>query len=109
MGRTADEPLRFGAVAERPPLRVLVAVGRVAGCSLALQVLLTRLFAAVLFYHFGFLAISLALLGTGAGGLLLYVRPRWFERPSVSAVLARFSALLALLLVIAPSLLVRVS
>lgn len=88
---------------------MLVAVGLVAGCALALQVLLTRLFAAVLFYHFGFLAISLALLGTGAGGLLLYVRPQWFERPSVHAALARFSALLALLLVIVPSLLVRVS
>jgi spermidine synthase len=88
---------------------MLVAVGLVAACALALQVLLTRLLAAVLFYHFGFLAISLALLGTGAGGLLLYVRPRWFERPTVEAALARWSALLALLLVTVPALLVRVS
>jgi hypothetical protein len=88
---------------------MLVAVGLVAACALALQVLLTRLLAAVLFYHFGFLVISLALLGTGAGGLLLYVRPRWFERPTVEAALARWSALLALLLVVVPALLVRVS
>ena len=90
-------------------MRTLVAVGLVAGCALALQVLLTRLLAAVLFYHFGFLAISLALLGTGAGGLLLYVRPRWFERPSVEAALARWTGLLAVLLVVVPALLVRVS
>jgi len=88
---------------------MLFGVGLIAGCVLAVQVLLTRLLAAVLFYHFGFLAISLALLGTGAGGLALYVRPAWFERPSLAAVLARFGVLFALLLVAVPSLLVRVS
>ena len=40
-----------------------MAVGLVAGIVLALQVLLTRLFSAALFYHFSFLSISLALLG----------------------------------------------
>ncbi len=53
--------------ATRPALRTLAGIALVAGCTLALQVLLTRLFSAVLFYHFGFLAISLALLGIGAG------------------------------------------
>lgn len=94
-------------MAERLPVRTLAAVGLVAGCALALQVLLTRLFAAVLFYHFGFLAISLALLGTGAGGLLLYARPRWFERRALDATLARWSVLLALLLVLVPLAIVR--
>ena len=75
---------------------------------LALQVLLTRLFAAVLFYHFGFLAISLALVGTGAGGLIVYVRPRWFERVPVGVTLARLAAAFALLLVVVPLALVRV-
>ena len=79
----------------RPPLRVTVGVGLVAACTLALQVLLTRLFSAVLFYHFAFFSISLALLGTGAGALVLYVRPGWFERPSIEAALARWSAALA--------------
>ena len=52
----------MGAVGDRrPPVHVLVAVGLVAGSTLALQVLLTRIFAAVLYYHFGFMAISLAL------------------------------------------------
>ena len=94
-------------MAARPHARTLVAVGLVAGCALALQVLLTRLFAAVLFYHFGFLAISLALLGTGAAGLLLYARPNWFERRPLDATLARWSVALALLLVAVPALLVR--
>src|SRR5688500_12977038 len=91
-----------------PPLRVLLGIALVAGCTLALQVLLTRLFSAVLFYHFGFLAISLALLGTGAGGLALYVRPRWFDRRPSEATLARWSTAFAALLVLVPLLLVRI-
>jgi hypothetical protein len=95
-------------VPERPTLRTLLAVGLVAGCVLALQVLLTRLFSAVLYYHFGFLAISLALVGTGAGGVIVYIRPGWFERGGITAVLARLSAGLALLLVLVPLALVRI-
>ena len=59
---------RVSPTPSRPPLRVLLGVGLVAGSTLALQVLLTRVFAAVLYYHFGFLAISLALLGRRRGG-----------------------------------------
>ena len=35
--------------------------------ALLLELALTRLFSVVLFYHFAFLAISIALLGLGAG------------------------------------------
>ncbi|HLM27537.1 MAG TPA: hypothetical protein VK304_11295 [Thermoleophilaceae bacterium] len=76
-------------LAGRPPLRLLIAVGLIAGSTLALQVLLTRVFAAVLFYHFGFLAISLALLGVGGGAILIYVRPAWFERVPLQQAMAR--------------------
>jgi hypothetical protein len=91
----------------RLPLRVAVGVGIVAASTLALQVLLSRLFAAVLLYHFAFLAISLALLGVGAGAILIYVRPAWFERGGVDRSLARWAAILAGLLVIVPAALVR--
>jgi hypothetical protein len=94
-------------VTSRPATRALAGIGLVAGCALALQVLLTRLFSAVLFYHFGFLAISLALLGTGVGGLLLYVRPQWFARQPLTQQLSRWSLLLAGLLMLVPFLLVR--
>ncbi len=90
---------------ERAPARVLLAIGLVAGCTLALQVLLTRLYAAVLFYHFGFLAISLALLGTGAGAIAVYVRPAWFA--ASTAALARACVAFALLLALVPLVLVR--
>src|SRR4051812_887094 len=112
--RHSPGPIRFAfagstlkTVFPRPAVRALVGIGLVAGCALALQVLLTRLFSAVLFYHFGFLAISLALLGTGVGGLLLYVRPQWFERQPLTTQLMRWSLLLSGLLVVVPLLLVR--
>lgn len=92
----------------RPPLRVFVAIGLVAGTTLALQVLLTRLFSAVLFYHFSFLAISLGLLGTGGGALLVSVGSDWFDRRALEAQLARWCVLYAALLVAAPAVLVRI-
>jgi hypothetical protein len=92
---------------ERPTSRDLAGIALIAGSGLALQVLLTRLFSAVLFYHFSFLAISLGLLGTGAGALLVYVRPEWFARRALRAELARWAALLGVLLAVAPLVLVR--
>jgi hypothetical protein len=41
--------------------------------ALLLELGLTRLFSVVLFYHFAFLAISIALLGLGAGGVFAYL------------------------------------
>ena len=42
--------------------------------ALLLELALTRLFSVVLFYHFAFLAISIALLGLGAGGVFAHLR-----------------------------------
>ena len=92
----------------RPPLRVLVAIGLVAGTTLALQVLLTRLFSAVLYYHFSFLAISLGLLGTGGGALLVSVFAPRIDRRPLEAQLARGCALYAALLAAVPLVLVRI-
>ena len=47
----------------------------VALCSLAtilLELTLTRIFSVVFYYHFAFLAISIALFGLGAGGIVSY-------------------------------------
>src|SRR2546423_5987626 len=93
---------------ERPPLRALVGIGLVAGVTLAFQVLLTRVFSAVLFYHFSFLAISLALLGIGTGALAVYVRPGVFERLPVERTLAWGAVALAVLLPAVSLVLVRI-
>ena len=50
--------------------------------SLMLEVVLTRIFSVTLWYHFAFLAISLALSGSAIAGILLYFAPslRTWER-----------------------------
>ena len=80
-----------GAAAAEPRRRTLLALALVTACTLALQVVLTRLFSAVLPYHFSFLAISLALLGAGAGALVTYVRADRFTGPTLT-LLARWCA-----------------
>ncbi len=42
-----------------------------------LELTLTRIFSVVYFYHFAFLAISIALFGLGAGGVFSYVVAGW--------------------------------
>jgi len=58
--------------------------------SLLLEVALTRLFSVVLYYNFAFLAISLAMLGLGAGGVYSYLRrdrlARWNLRKLASVI-----------------------
>ena len=45
--------------------------------TLLLELSLTRIFSVVLYYHFAFLAISIALFGLGAGGICSYVVAGW--------------------------------
>ncbi|MBZ5572885.1 MAG: hypothetical protein LAO09_13520 [Acidobacteriia bacterium] len=56
--------------------------------ALLLELALTRLFSVVLFYHFAFLAISIALLGLGSGGVLAYLAKRWLLRVQTRSLLA---------------------
>ena len=61
-------------VPSRPRRRLVIALGAVSFSGLLLEFSLTRLFSVVLFYHFAFLAVSLALLGLGAGGVFAHLR-----------------------------------
>ena len=62
------------AVREQIPERTLLTgLALTSFASLLLELALTRLFSVVLFYHFAFLAISIALLGLGAGGVFAYL------------------------------------
>src|SRR5207248_303505 len=65
---------------------VMLAVALVSLSSLLLELALTRLFSVVLFYHFAFLAISVALLGLGAGGVFAHVRREWLLQWSISRI-----------------------
>lgn len=58
---------------QEKPLRLASVIAIISCASLLLELALTRLFSVVLFYHFAFLAISVALLGLGAGGVFAHV------------------------------------
>jgi spermidine synthase len=58
---------------EIPERTLLFGLGLTSFAALLLELALTRLFSVVLFYHFAFLAISIALLGLGAGGVFAYL------------------------------------
>jgi hypothetical protein len=55
----------------------LAAIALTSFSALLLELALTRLFSVVLFYHFAFLAISVALLGLGAGGVFAHLWRNW--------------------------------
>ncbi|MGB7820822.1 MAG: hypothetical protein WBL22_01400, partial [Candidatus Sulfotelmatobacter sp.] len=69
----APAPTRLAEVSERT---LLAGLGLTSFAALLLELALTRLFSVVLFYHFAFLAISIALLGLGAGGVFAYMLKR---------------------------------
>lgn len=70
----------------------MVGVAMIAMATLAYEVLLTRIFSVTLWYHFGFLAISLALLGTAASAVLCFLFPERLQGQRHLAVL-RVSAM----------------
>ena len=57
--------------------QVYLAVGLTTLATLLLELSLTRIFSVVFYYHFAFLAISIALFGLGAGGVFSYVVAGW--------------------------------
>ena len=59
---------------------LLLPVALTSFTALLLELALTRLFSVVLFYHFAFLAISIALLGLGAGGVFAYIARQWLQK-----------------------------
>src|SRR5438270_8322349 len=81
---------------------IVIAVALVSFASLLLELALTRLFSVVLFYHFAFFAISVALLGLGSGGVFAHVRRAWlaqFDMPTLGARLCLLNSILILVTV----------
>ena len=73
MAAIASSAVPTSAKAEIPEKTLLAGLALTSFASLLLELALTRLFSVVLFYHFAFLAISIALLGLGAGGVFAYL------------------------------------
>jgi spermidine synthase len=67
--------------------------------TLLLELALTRIFSVVFYYHFAFLAISIALFGLGLGGVFSYVVAGW--KGPLFARLGRLSLINSLLVILA--------
>jgi len=62
--------------------RVYSGVALTSLATLLFELSLTRIFSVVFYYHFAFLAISIALFGLGVGGVISYVLPAKLAWPS---------------------------
>jgi len=56
-----------------------------------MELILTRIFSVKLYYHYAFMVISLALLGSGASGIYVYLFPGFFKRERLERHLHLFS------------------
>jgi hypothetical protein len=83
-------------VAKPKPLQIL-GVLLVSMGSLTLEIAFTRVFSVIMWYHFAFLAISLALMGSAGAGVALFLlprltvpetAPRWIERGALGLALS---------------------
>ncbi|HLE35558.1 MAG TPA: hypothetical protein VI699_00270 [Candidatus Acidoferrales bacterium] len=76
-------------------------VGLLSASVLMVELLLTRLFSVILYYHFAFLAVALAMMGLGAGGLIIYLNRHRISAKSLPASYVRLGAAMALGIVLA--------
>jgi hypothetical protein len=91
----------------QPSARQLAGVGLISATLLMTELCLTRIFSVVMYYHFAFLAISIALFGLSASGVFAYIARRLFDRHDTGALLARLSIVYAVCTIVSLFALVR--
>lgn len=67
--------------------------------TLTYEILLTRIFSVTMWYHFSFVAISVAMFGMTAGAILVYLSPGFFRQERLRRHLAAGSLLFAVTVV----------
>ncbi len=68
--------------------------------TLMYEILLTRIFSVTMYYHYAFVAISIAMFGMTVGAILVYLLPNFFTQERVKYHLALSSLLFAVSMVI---------
>lgn len=71
----------------------------IALATLMFEILLTRIFSVTMWYHFAFVAISVAMFGMTVGAILVYLLPHFFTREALHRHLAAASLLFAVAVV----------
>ncbi len=65
---------------------IFIGVFLIALCTLMYELLLTRIFSVTMYYHFSFLALSIAMFGISVGGMLVFAYEKWFEKQNIFSV-----------------------
>jgi spermine/spermidine synthase len=90
-----------------PTRRHLAGIALVSATLLMIELALTRIFSVVMYYHFAFLAISIALFGVSASGVFAYAARRRLDRIDTDRLLAIESLIYAAATIVALFWLVR--
>jgi spermidine synthase len=72
----------------------LIGIGLLCFANLLLEVLITRLFSATMFYHFTFMAVGLAMFGIAASGVYVFLNGAKFQT-DLQGYLAKYARLFA--------------
>src|SRR6185436_19103880 len=88
--------------------RSLFGVACISAALLMIELALTRIFSVTMYYHFAFLAISIALFGLSASGVYVYVARHALNRRSTESLLAIHSLVFAGAAVLSLAALVRI-
>ncbi len=76
--------------------RIFLGISLTTLAVLMLELTLTRLFSATMYYHFAFMAISLALFGSGVSGVFIYLFQRRFDPARTGRWLSLWAVLFSL-------------
>src|SRR5215216_6210517 len=87
---------------------ILVGIGAVSAALLMTELALTRIFSVTMYYHFAFLAISIALFGLSASGVFVYVLRRYLSRSGTRELLSVGALLYSVATIVALACLVRI-
>jgi hypothetical protein len=78
------------------PRGLFPALFLVALVTIMYQVLLTRVFSLTMWYHFAFMAISIAMFGMTIGALVVFLRPAWWPVEKLASAMGRCAVLCAI-------------
>ena len=74
---------------------LLIGIFLISMGALALEVVLTRIFSVTMWYHFAFLAISMALMGSATAGVFIYFFPQLSKQETAQKWIGRAAVALA--------------
>src|SRR5512140_940819 len=90
-----------------PAARHLAGIALVSATLLMTELALTRIFSVIMYYHFAFLAISIALFGLSASGVFAYIIRARLDRYRTATLLARQALAYGVATIVALFVLVR--